>query len=94
MRDFVLAPEVYLSGANSDVSFGVASALYESSSPIAPPHLDTTTKQFDGVFYLSGAGWVYLSTGTTSVGIDCGTLLLTGITTSCQLTGTGWSEMF
>lgn len=42
MVDFVLAPEVYLSGGNSDVSFDVASALYESGSPIPAPHLDTT----------------------------------------------------
>lgn len=86
------APQIYLSGANSDVHFDVAGVLFDSGSAVPAVHLNTSTKSFSGVFYLSGAGWVMMSTGSYSVAIDCGSQSLSSLTASCTLSGTAYSE--
>ena len=86
------APKIFLSGSNSDVRFDVAQVLYDSSSLIPAAYVDTTTKTFSGAFYLSGAGWVLLNTGTYVTRLDCWGQYLSGLTTNCTLSGSAWSE--
>ena len=65
------APRIFLSGSNSEVRFDVAEVLYNSSSLIPAPFIDTNTKIFSGAFYLSGAGWVLWNTGSYVTNLDC-----------------------
>ena len=64
-----------------------------SATTVSSPYLDTPTRQFHGAFYLSGAGWVDFSTGSSLVSLDCGAQLLSGLTLSCGITGTGYAEI-
>lgn len=86
------APQISLSGSSSDARFDVAQVLYDSLSPISAPKLDTTTRTFSGAFYLSGAGWVLMNTGSYSTKLDCGAQYLSGLTSNCTLSGYAWSE--
>jgi hypothetical protein len=83
---FILAPKVYLTGANMNVRFDVREALISmGNGQDAPPYLNTTDNKFYGVFYLSGAWWVEFNSWAYSVQIDCGGQPLSHITVSCRL---------
>ena len=86
------APRIFLSGSNSEVRFDVAEVLYNSSSLIPAPFIDTNTKIFSGAFYLSGAGWVLWNTGSYVTNLDCWSQYLSWLTSNCTLSGYAWSE--
>lgn len=71
-QSYTPAAKIYLTGSNNQVHFDVAEALYDAASPISAPLLDTNTRTFSGTFYLSGAGWVLMNTGSYSIYLDCG----------------------
>ncbi len=81
---------IAMTGSNSDVRFDVATALigYDATIPV----LETATRTFSGAFYGSGIGWINFSTGSYQVSLNCGAQYLSGLTSNCTLTGTGWSE--
>lgn len=89
---YVPGATIAMTGSNSSVRFDIASDLYNSGAIETAPALSTGTKKFTGAFYGTGIGWIEFSTGTYQVSLNCGAQYLTGLTTNCTLTGTGWSE--
>lgn len=90
------ANTIALSGSNTQVRFDVATEIYTTffpaSPPVPPPSLSTVTRSFSWAFYLSGAGWVLMSTGSYTTRLDCGIQYLSWLTSNCILSGSAWSE--
>lgn len=91
-QNYIPAAKIFLTGSNTQVHFDVAGVLFDSGSSVSAPFLDTTTKTFSGTFYLSGAGWVLMGTGTYNTKLDCGAQSLSSLVSNCTLSGTAWSE--
>ncbi len=90
---FTPGPQIALSWGTSSVYFDVWWAIVASGSTVPAPYLDTTTREFHGAFYLSGAGWVDFSTGSYSVTLDCGVQSLSSLTFPCSVIGTAYGEL-
>ena len=84
------ADRLFLTGTTVDTRFDVASPL--SGTSFSGAYLDTTSLNMSGAFYMNGIGWALMSSGSFQVSLDCGSQYLTGLTTQCQFSGSGWSE--
>jgi hypothetical protein len=86
-------PLVSLTGSNGSVLFDVADDIFDAGTTVGRPVFDTSSRRFDGAFYLSGAGWVNFSETGYQVELDCGGQSLSNLSTPCSLSGMAYSEM-
>lgn len=97
-EQYMPATEIAMSGTSIDpqfpIRFDVLSDLTNAGKADFWPRLNTSSMTFSGAFYITGIGWVLLSTsdGVYQVRLNCGSQSIDALTSSCQLEGTAHSE--
>lgn len=89
-QSYIPAPKITLTGTTIDVRFDTAGVLYGSA--FSGAYVDTLSRDIQGAFYIKNIGWTLMSSGAYQVRLDCGMQTLATLSTSCQFTGSGWSE--
>ncbi len=83
-----------MTGSNTDSRFDVNEVLYNTIGHTAyNPVLNTATRVFSWVFYVQALWWIEFNTGSYQVGLNCWAQSLSNLTSNCQLSWSGWSEI-
>jgi hypothetical protein len=95
---FTPAATIIMTGANDEARFDVTEILvstFWATGTELQPRFQTGSMSFTWIFYLSGSiGWVTFSSGSEyQVNLNCGSQNISDLSTPCDLTGTGWSEV-
>lgn len=85
---------ISMTGTTSESRFDVAELLFWAfGSNDYKPVLVTSTKTFSWAFYVNAIGWIEFNTGSYQVSMNCWAQPLNNLTSNCNLSWTGWSEL-